>query len=60
MSARTTRELLQKTLDTLPKDATLEDAMECLCLLAKIETAREQMDRGETLPHEDVGRQMGF
>jgi len=58
MTTRTTKELLQETLDTLPQDATLEDAMERLCLLAKIETGREQMDRGETLSHEDVGHRL--
>jgi len=49
---------LQKTeivhaIQDLPDDATVEDAMERLYLLAKIERGLEQSD-GETIAHEEI------
>jgi predicted transcriptional regulator len=45
----------QKVLEAvqqLPPDATVEDAMERLYFLAKVERGVAQADAGETLPHE--------
>jgi predicted transcriptional regulator len=39
---------------SLPDDATVEDAIERLYVLAKIERGLAQSDTGETLSHEDV------
>ena len=36
----------------LPPDATVEDAIERLYFLAKVERGIAQADAGETLPHE--------
>jgi predicted transcriptional regulator len=45
----------QKVLEAvqkLPPDATVEDAIERLYFLAKVERGVAQADAGETLPHE--------
>lgn len=39
---------------TLPDDAGIEDAMERLYFLAKIEKGIREADSGDTIPHEDV------
>lgn len=38
----------------LPDDAPIEDAMERLLFLAKVERGLKQADAGKTLSHEDV------
>ena len=38
----------------LPADATIEDAMERLYFLAKIQRGLEQADSGETLTHQEA------
>ncbi|MEQ8331409.1 MAG: hypothetical protein RH859_13200 [Longimicrobiales bacterium] len=38
----------------LPDDATLEDAMERLYFLAKVEEGLRQADAGETLSHDEA------
>jgi len=38
----------------LPEDATVEDAMERLYLLAKIEAGERQADAGQTLSHDEA------
>ena len=53
ISFMTTREQIIQTV-TLPEDAGIEDAMEKLYFLAKIEKGIEQADAGETIPHEQV------
>jgi len=42
-----------KAIQELPDDATVEDAMERLYFLAKIERGLEQSD-GETIAHEEI------
>ena len=42
----------------LPEEATVDDAIERLLLLSKIEQGLEQAKRGETIPHEDVKPRM--
>jgi predicted transcriptional regulator len=43
-----------ETVEHLPDDATVEDAMERLYFLAKIERGLEQAEAGLGLSHEDV------
>jgi predicted transcriptional regulator len=43
-----------RAIQELPDDATVEDAMERLYFLAKVERGLEQSDNGETIPHEDI------
>jgi len=44
----------------LPADATVDDAIERLVFLAKIEEGLAQLDRGEGVPHEEVKRRLGL
>ena len=51
----------QKVLDVvqqLPADATVEDAIERLYFLAKVERGVAQADAGETVPHEAVRKRL--
>ena len=43
-----------ETVEHLPDDATVEDAMERLYFLAKIERGLEQSETGLGISHEDV------
>jgi predicted transcriptional regulator len=52
--------LLRQTLDKLPDDATIEQAMEQLLFLAKIEQGIAEADAGETLSHEEVRKRLGL
>lgn len=45
-------------LDTLSDDATLDDAIECLILIDKINIGIAQADAGMLIPHADVVKQM--
>jgi len=46
------------SLQKLPEDATLDDAMARLEFLAGIEIARAQLDAGLGIPHEEIVREM--
>ena len=50
----TTKEKMIEAVSSLPDDAQIEDAMEKLLFLAKIEKGLEQADLGQTLSHEEV------
>jgi predicted transcriptional regulator len=54
----TVKEKMLKTVQELPDDASFEDAMERLFLLAKIERGIGQADQGETVPHQAVRDRM--
>ena len=58
--AQSAKKLLQEALDTLPEDATIEEAMERLLFLAKIEQGIAQADSGRTLSHEEVRNRLGL
>ncbi len=42
----------------LPEDATVEDAMERLYFLAKVERGLREADAGQTIPHEEAKRRL--
>jgi predicted transcriptional regulator len=44
----------------LPAEATVDDAIERLVFLAKIEAGLAQLDRGEGIPHDEVKRRLGL
>jgi predicted transcriptional regulator len=44
----------------LPPDASVDDAIECLVFLAKIDEGLAQLDRGEGIPHDEVKRRLGL
>jgi predicted transcriptional regulator len=43
-----------QALEALPEDATIDDAIERLCLIAKIEEGLTQADAGQLTDHEEV------
>jgi predicted transcriptional regulator len=60
MPRSSTKQLVRDVAEKLPADATVEDAMERLYLLAKIERGIAQADAGETLSHEEVRTRLGL
>lgn len=42
----------------LPEDASIEDAMERLLFLSKVERGLQQADAGQTVPHSKVKEKM--
>jgi predicted transcriptional regulator len=57
---RSVKDLLKQTAENLPADATVEEAMERLLFLAKIERGIAQANAGKTVPHEEVRRRLGL
>ncbi|MEK6334295.1 MAG: hypothetical protein AABM67_05045 [Acidobacteriota bacterium] len=53
METGQTKTEIVRAIQDLPDDATVEDAMERLYFLAKIERGLEQSD-GETISHEEI------
>jgi predicted transcriptional regulator len=58
--AQSVKKLLQQALDQLPDDATVEEAMERLLFLSKIEVGIAEADAGKTLSHEEVRKRLGL
>jgi predicted transcriptional regulator len=54
----TTKEKIIQAVEELPANATIEDAMERLLFLAKIERGLKQADAGETISHMEVKERM--
>jgi len=54
----TIRERVLQAVRDLPDDASIEDAMERLLFLAKIERGLKQADAGQTIPHSQVKERM--
>jgi predicted transcriptional regulator len=54
MPSETVKQRAIEALQTLPEDATIDDAIERLCLIAKIEEGLRQSDAGELTDHEEV------
>lgn len=57
---QTAKDLLRETVDKLPANASVEDAMERLYFLAKIERGLEQANAGKTISHEEMRRRLGL
>jgi predicted transcriptional regulator len=60
MKTGLTRERMIEAIRDLPPDASVDDAIERLVFLAKIEEGLEQLDRGEGIPHDEVKRRFGM
>lgn len=60
MSDATAKQLALRALEQLPEDATIEDAMERLYILQKIERGRADVHEGRTVAHEDVVARFGL
>jgi len=54
MSESSTKKKVLEAVEQLPPDATVEDAMERLYFLYKIERGLAEADAGQTVPHEEV------
>lgn len=54
----TEKEKVLQAVRDMPDDASIEDAMERLLFLAKIEKGIRQADAGDTIPHEHVKERM--
>jgi predicted transcriptional regulator len=47
-----------ETLEDLPSDATVEEAIERLYFLAKIQEGLRQAEAGQTVPHEEAKQRL--
>jgi predicted transcriptional regulator len=59
MAARTTRDRILDALQDLPPDATVDDAIEKLVFLAKIDAGLAELDEGKGISHEEVKQRLG-
>jgi predicted transcriptional regulator len=53
-----TKQQILKALQGLPEDAGVEDALDRLYLLYKVENGVRQADRGELIRHDDVRKRI--
>ena len=58
--ALNTRDRILEALRDLPQDATVDDAIERLVFLAKIEAGLSELDAGKGIPHHEVKRRLGL
>ena len=58
MIAAITKGQIVQAVTGLPEDATVDDAIERLLFLSKIEQGLDQVRRGEAIPHEEVKRRL--
>ena len=54
----TTKQKAIKAVEALPDDASFEDALDRLLLLAKIERGIQQLDAGQAISHEKMKAKM--
>jgi predicted transcriptional regulator len=54
MATETVKQKILQVVERLPDTATLEDAIERLCLLAKVEEGLRQSDAGKTVHHAEA------
>ena len=58
MGAGTEKQRILQAMERLPDNTSLEDAIERLCFLAKVEEGLRQSDKGETVTHEEAKRRL--
>ena len=58
MSPSSTKDKVLELVEQLPPDATVEDAMERLYFLAKVERGLAEVDAGDTVPHSEAKRRL--
>ena len=58
MATPTTKQKILEAVEQLPPGATIEDAMERLYVLAKIERGLAQLDSGDVVPHAEAKRRL--
>ena len=54
MGEPVTKERILKAVEELPDDVTLDEAIEKLCFLAKVERGLQQANAGKTVSHDEV------
>jgi predicted transcriptional regulator len=52
-----TRDRIVEAIRALPPDATIDDAIERLLFLAKIEAGLKELDEGKDISHDEIKRQ---
>ena len=57
MPIETEKQRAIEALSTLPDDATIDDAIEQLCFIAKIEAGLRDSEAGRIVPHDEVKKQ---
>jgi len=58
MEAGGTKRRVLEAIEELPSDATVEDAIERLCFLAKVENGLQQAAAGRTVSHEEAKKRL--
>lgn len=58
MSGGTAKQKVLEAMEKLPPDATVEDAIERLVLLAKIERGLAELDAGQGVDHSEAKRRL--
>jgi predicted transcriptional regulator len=58
LAQQSAKQRVLEAVEALPADATIEDAMERLYFLAKIQRGLEQADAGETMTHEEAKKRL--
>ena len=56
MPAQTNRDRILEALRDLPPDASVDDAIERLIFLGKIDAGLQELDAGKRIPHDEVKR----
>jgi len=59
MTGHMTRDRILEALQDLPADATVDDAIERLVFLAKVDAGLAELDEGKGIPHAEVKRRLG-
>jgi predicted transcriptional regulator len=60
MAGGMTRNRILEALQDLPADATVDDAIERLVFLAKIDAGLAELDEGKGIPHAEVKQRLGM
>jgi predicted transcriptional regulator len=55
-----TRDRIVEVLQAMPPNSTIDDAIERLIFLGKIEAGLAELDRSEGVPHEDAKARFGL
>ncbi|HUF08108.1 MAG TPA: hypothetical protein VMO47_02225 [Rhodothermales bacterium] len=60
MAEQTTRDRILQALEDLPQNATIDDAIERLVFLARVDAGLAELDAGRGIPHDEVVRRLGL
>lgn len=58
MAQSSMKQKVIEAVESLPADATVEDAMERLYFLAKVQRGLDQADAGETMSHDEARKRL--